>query len=116
MLDENEYYCQIFVNAETLTEKDLLEFIAKYRIKDKYIRTIETEDYVLDVIRNDSYIDRKKNKTHSDFLFYKFFLDINPTENVTRNQYINSIKGLISYLNEGGYGCVAACNFEDELK
>ena len=50
-----------------------------------------------------------------NFLYFKFFLEIDPLPELPRDKYILGIKNLIEQFKDMGVRAVAACDFEDEL-
>ena len=59
--------------------------------------------------------DARGNVDDNNFLYWKFFLDIAPIENIHTDEYINGIKKLMHDLRINGFQVIAACDFEDEL-
>lgn len=63
-------------------------------------------------------MDIRKNKEYipenPDFLYWKFIIDIEPAENISRDKYINNIKQLIYFLKQKNQA-ICACDFEECL-
>jgi len=119
MLESENLYCNIFINfdGELKQADDLVAKLTNGNIKSS-VRVIETTFAELDVRRNDGYKTPKELRSKDsddDFLFWKYHIDIEPTEHVSRSIYIMNISKLIINLWSEGINAVAACGFEDEL-
>ncbi len=64
--------------------------------------------------RNKEYSQKKYLSDKSDFIYWKYFLDIEP-KNIEEEQNILNIRELIRYLKTICTGVVIACDFEDEI-
>ncbi|HEX9062425.1 MAG TPA: hypothetical protein VF941_19815 [Clostridia bacterium] len=52
---------------------------------------------------------------NNDFILWRYFMDIEPSDEVEREDYIESISKLMTELHISGCQVTAACDFEDEV-
>lgn len=102
-----DLYCKIFV--DTVSEYD--DFFESIRIfvkgQKEALSGIVSEWCDMDIRKNKEYIPES-----SDFLYWKFIINIDPTENISENIYINNIIKLIYFLKQENQ-VICACDFED---
>jgi hypothetical protein len=79
------------------------------------MRTVSTSEFQVDVVVNEDFDERRRSQNHDQFLFYRYYLDIEPTENATRQRYVESVGNLLEGLWQSNCKAVAACDFESEL-
>ncbi len=104
-----DLYCKIFV--DTISEyDDFLEsvrnFVSGHKIA---LSGIVSEWCDMDIRKNKEYISES-----SDFLYWKFIIDIEPQENVSENAYIDNIRLFVNFLKQE-HQAVCACDFEELL-
>lgn len=105
-----DLYCKIFINCGEPIE-GLYDAINIYLDGEKCgIRTIRTDLLEIDLRANKEYIPNEK-----DFLYWRYYADIEPCTHV-KEDYIDSIRSLLSFFNSKGIQVVAACSFENELE
>lgn len=102
-----DLYCTIFVDADFGSGP-------LYRLIQSDI------SYILDILdiyynNNDDYHASLKLRPEDGFLYYRWFLDIEPKPNITPEEYIAAVGSLLCVLWRAGCKAVAACDFEDEL-
>jgi len=112
----NEHlFCKIFIESP-LTQKDLIHVISNI-----VNGTIELGHYItsdqmeIDVLENDEYDEVLLKDSNQGFLYYRYYLEIEPTNNVAEYNYIQNISNLLENLWNQGNKAVAACDFENEL-
>jgi hypothetical protein len=88
MLDKHEYYCKIFVNKD-IEQNELEILIDKLVRKEKQVRLWILDDISINLNEAAKYPFGKVNE--DNFLYWKFFLDVEPTENASRREYIDAI-------------------------
>lgn len=100
-------YCKIFV--DTIEEyNDFFEIVEKFLNGHKQaVSFIGCNWCSLDVRRNKEYILQSP-----DFLYWKFMLNVDPTENISEDTYKNNIIKLVAFLKRHGR-VVCACDFEE---
>lgn len=119
MLEDENLYCNLFIDfeGEPKEAEDLIAELTKGIINSSpwFIETTFAE---LDVRKNDGYKTLKEMRSpdpDDGFLFWKYHIDIEPSEYVSRSIYISNVSKLILKLWAKGINAVAACSFEDEL-
>lgn len=110
MLDIHKYYCKVFLN-KGIDAKDLEVLMGKL-IK-KGTNTYACCDISINL--NKAAMPPLGKIDDDNFLFWKFFLDIEPVENITRDSYVKGIIELMRNLRNNGFQVLATCDFEDEL-
>jgi len=107
-------YCKLFIET-TLNINELCELVANAVGGEiKPFDTIDSLYLDIDVILNDEYDEKLKHESNG-FLFYKYYLDIEPVEGTAYRDYVSQVKLLIGFLREKGFKAIPACDFEDEL-
>ena len=109
-----DLFCKLFINTEKPVENvlDTICLILKGEIYP--IRTIRTMEAEFDLRINREFNAEKKKNKDDGFLYWMYFLDIEPTD-CHEADYIGAISNLIGKLKEQGIETVAACDFEEEL-
>lgn len=108
-------YCKVFINTQ-LDEASLVKIIAQLiNGKISQINSISSDYLDLDVISNKEFDEKYINLPIDGFLFYKYFLDVEPMPGIKYDDYISQLKILIKGLREKGFNVVPACAFENEL-
>jgi hypothetical protein len=116
MNDTPNMYCKLFVDS-TSDENQLLALIASITsgtIESK-TGTVLSADFELYLDENDDFDETRRLQGEDQFLFYRYYLDVEPTENAPRERYVNAVGNLLEGLWRSGYKAVAACDFEGEL-
>ena len=80
------------------------------------IRTIKARWGEIDLRKNSDFEPKMLEKTPDDFIFWKYYLDIEPQKGIEQAKYINQISRLIEELNLRNIKAIASCDFEDILK
>ncbi len=112
---KDHLFCKIFVES-VLTGKDLTHVISNI-----VNGTIELEHYItsaemeIDVLENDEYDEILSKDSNKGFLYYRYYLEIETTDDVAKSNYIFKISNLLENLWHQGNKAVAACDFEEEL-
>lgn len=73
----------------------------------------------IDIMQNDAYNNPQFGSEipggKDAFLYYKYFLDIFPKDNIDRGAYVREVGSLLQGLWKQGLKAVAASDFENEL-
>jgi hypothetical protein len=107
-------YCKIFLDCD-LEREQLTQMIAisiDGRIESKTILSNYCE---IDIENNEDFHDIQRHDYSDGFLYYPYYLDIEPSEEVLFSSYADVITKLLEYLWNKVYQAVAACDFEEEL-
>jgi hypothetical protein len=107
-------YCKIYVDshAEKARLLDLIAVIISGSIK---MRTVSSPEFEVDLVVNEEFDEARRVQNADQFLFYRYYLDIEPTECVRRERYVESVSNLLEGLWRSGCKAIAACDFENEL-
>jgi hypothetical protein len=112
-LDENDPYCKIYIDTE-MSKSELISYI-KSLIKGKvFLRSITSEIVEIDVIQNDDF-NSSKRLEEGGFVYYPFYLEIEPIKKKINRKYINEICNLLVNIKMKCRDAVAACDFEEWL-
>jgi hypothetical protein len=114
----SDLYCKIFVDL-TQEYKETENIVALLSQGQKApFGTIHTIFAQIDIRRNDDYktpIELRSGDPNDSFLYWKFFLDVEPNDETERTPYISGISNLLQAFWRKGINAIAACDFEDEL-
>lgn len=107
-------YCKVFL--DTTMDYEELFAIVKNCIYGKKVAVtyINSHWCELSVKKNKEYNTAQYLLDPSDFIFWKYYLDIEPND-IGEREYIKKVSALLKQLKEYCNDVVAACDFEDEL-
>src|SRR4051812_36292755 len=94
-------YCKVYVDMDD-AEASLIDLVSHILAAKSKRRTISTAQAEIDVIANDEFDPSKRSREDDQFLFYRFYLDIFPTEEASRQKYIQLLSKLLSGLWRSG--------------
>ncbi|MEM5769584.1 MAG: 1,4-dihydroxy-6-naphthoate synthase [Bacillota bacterium] len=119
MFEDENLYCKMFIDfgGELSQADQLIAKLTNGSIKFKW-GLIETAFAELDVRRNDDFKTPKERRSQDPedaFLFWKYYIDVEPTEGTARTNYVSMVGRLLLDLWAKGINAVAACSFEAEL-
>ena len=107
-------YCKVFIDTD-MDYDGLFELIKNCVAGRKHaISFIITDWCDISVRRNKEYKQEQHLIDSTDFLYWRYYLDIDPL-NVDEKQYIRSVAKLLKDLREHGMGVVIACDFEGKV-
>ncbi len=112
---EYETYCKMYIDTE-ITYNELYKRLLTYLSGTKQgVSTIISSWCSISVKYNsyhnqDSYLNDK-----SDFVYWTYYLDMEPNVDIAVIEYIDKIKELILYLNSFCKGVIPSCDFEELL-
>jgi hypothetical protein len=107
-------YCKVFLDS-SLSDQSMVTIISRVANGSIDGYSVTSDTMVIDVEDNEDFDEIRRRESRDGFLFYRYYLDIKPTEGVTREEYIKSVGNLLESLWQAGYKAVAACDFESEL-
>ena len=108
-------YCKIYLNSELEIDELFQHIICKVSGRKEYIRTIKTDWGEIDLCRNSDFNVQKLEDDPEDFVFWKYYLDIEPEKGIDQYCYINKISKLLEGLKSENIKAVASCDFEEDL-
>ncbi|MFM1652488.1 1,4-dihydroxy-6-naphthoate synthase [Brevibacillus sp. B_LB10_24] len=114
MYSEMDLYCKLFVETK-MDRAALVRFLAQTVTGTENRSTIVSPWGEMDVMMNDDYDEERAADPHDGFLYYRYYLDIEPAEDADPREYIKGIARMLEALWESGAKAVAACDFEEEL-
>lgn len=110
----NDLYCKVFIDTN-LSYEELFSRIMNYiGGKKESFSYVVTDWCDMFIQKNKEYNIEQYILDSTDFLYWKYYLDIEP-QNIDECEYIKNIANLLSYLREYCKGVVIACDFEDEV-
>lgn len=113
-MEEYDLFTKIFVDSDVDKEMllDAVSNIVKGTISGSSILTKHSEI----IIFNNSDFDKDKiNQGNDGFLYYKYYLEIEPTENGGEANYVLEISNLLTKLWDADFKAIASCDFENLL-
>lgn len=107
-------YCKLYVDTDI--DKDLLEdHLARALHLRRNNFSLDGDFLNVDVRRNEDYRPSRSDPDGEGFISSRYYLDVEPSENVDRSSYVRAVAGILSLLWSLGAMAVASCDFEDEL-
>jgi hypothetical protein len=114
MSDTPNMYCKVYMDSQA-DKSQLLDLIANIISGSIKMRTVSSRELQVDLVVNEDFDETKRMQGEDQFLFYRYYLDIEPTEDVPRERYVESVGNLLEGLWRLGCKAVAACDFEEKL-
>lgn len=112
--EELDLFTKIFLDSDD--EKtfviERVRSILEGNVNGSNIVTKQADIYVFS---NGDFSEHKSNGENADFLYYKYYLEIEPTEQASKDKYVLEISHLLIELWNVGFKAVAACDFEEWL-
>ena len=109
-----DLYCKIFIDNDDPDEA-IAKKVSLITSGDIDQWTVITDWSEIDIVQNDDFNEIKRREDPDGFLFYRYYIEMEPEENVLRQDYIMKVGRLLECLWKEGWEAVAACDFEDEL-
>ena len=108
-------YCKLYVDID-INEQELSKIIADLIHGKMNGRDVRSDILDTHTNKNLDFNCQKENKLRNDFLFYRYFLDVEPAEkNISQNTYIFEIETFLQKLWDRDIKAVISCEFEEEL-
>ena len=107
-------FCKLFVDIAAPKEA-LVQKIADCTNGRAERWSVKTEWGEVDVVTNEDFDECRKEQEPDGFLFYRFYLEMEPEEDVPSEVYIRSVGTLLADLWKWDAKAVAACDFEKWL-
>ncbi|WP_106766530.1 1,4-dihydroxy-6-naphthoate synthase [Paenibacillus faecalis] len=114
MEEEFDLFTKIYVDSDVDKEMllDTVSNIVTGTISGSSILTMQAEIFIFN---NGDFDEDKRNQGNDGFLYYKYYLEIEPTEDVDDRNYILEISNLLTKLWDADFKAIASCDFEDLL-
>ena len=107
-------YCKVYLDAPPPREA-VLKSLAEWTGGATHLRTITTGLFEADVVNNEDFDEARRHRSRDGFLFYRYYLDIEPQPGAPEAEYVGALRALLTRLRAEGWGGVASCAFEDRL-
>ena len=107
-------YCKIYLNCD-VSRDELIQSIATIVNGKINVSSILTPDCEIDVRKNEDFDENQCYEYPDGFLYYPYYLDIEPTEEIASIFYKQTITRLLEAFWAEKSQAVAACDFEEEL-
>jgi hypothetical protein len=107
-------YCKVFLDYDFNQEK-LIQMIATLTGDRIEFKTVLNSYCEIGIKRNEDFHDIQRHEYPDGFLYYSYYLDIEPVEEVEFSSYVEVITNLLEQLWSKGFQAVAACDFEEDL-
>ncbi len=114
MSDTPNMYCKVYLDSQA-DKGQLLDLLANIISGSIKMRTVSSSELQVDLVVNEDFDESRRSQGEDQFLFYRYYLDIEPTENAPRERYVKSVGSLLEGLWRSAHKAVAACDFESEL-
>ena len=115
MREYDDLYCKLYVDTDFEIEQLKDEITSMVSGQKQLFRTIVTTFGEIDVNKNEDFDDKKRDIEPDGFIYSRYYLDIEPKEDIEQQDYISGIGDLLQSLWSNGLKSVAACDFEEEL-
>ena len=111
----NNLYCKIYLDTRLEIEELYLLINELLAGELEPIRTIKTAWCEMDLRRNSEFDLKRLEKNSEDFIFWKYYLDVEPMD-TDEKEYIKGISDLIIKLKGKEVKAVPSCGFEEALQ
>ena len=110
----DDLYCKVFIDTN-LNYEELFSLIMQYIDgKKDAVSYINTDWCSICVKNNKDYNTELYMLNPDDFIYWKYYLDIEPND-IEEREYINKVSNLLKYIRKHCIAVIAACDFEQEI-
>lgn len=114
-MDENfDLFTKIFLDTN-VDKGAVIETVSKIVYGTISGSNVTTEHADIFIFNNGDFNEDKRNQGNDEFLYYKYNLEIEPTEDVENSAFVVEISNLLIKLWDAGYKAIASCDFEELL-
>ena len=110
----DDLYCKVFIDTKLVYDELFLMVLKHVGGKKESFSYILTDWCDMFIQKNKEFSDEQYMKDSGDFIYWRYYIDIEPIE-TNESNYIEGIKDLLKFLRQYCNGVVAACDFECEL-
>lgn len=114
MEEEFDLFTKIFVDSD-VDKEILLDTVSNFVMGTISGSSILTKQAEIFIFNNGDFDEDKRNQEDDSFLYYKYYLEIEPTEDVGGRIYVLEIANLLTKLWDADFKAIASCDFEDLL-
>ena len=109
-------FCKIFVDTSMGYQGFVILISDFINGTITFLGEIESNALSISVIKNKDFDGELKNRPESgSFVYYQYYLEVEPSEGVDYQTFVKQVKALVDFLRSKGFRTIAACDFEDEL-
>lgn len=112
--DDINLFCKIFIDTDDSRE-EIISFVFASIDGERDKWSVSNKFCNLDLLKNDDFNEFKRTQKPDGFLFSRYYIEMEPNEEIEINSYILYISELLIKLWGSGYQAIAACDFEEEL-
>ena len=114
-MDENiDLFTKIFLDTDA-DKGMVIEIVSKIVYGTISGSNVSTEHADIFIFNNGDFDEDRGNLGNDEFLYYKYYLEIEPAEDVENNTFIVAVSNLLISLRDAGYKAIASCDFEELL-
>jgi len=110
----DDLYCKLFLDSDLKMDK-INEIISRFSNGEIIDFDIISKWGEITINKNEDFDISKRQEWPDGFLYYRYYMDIDPNKSCKQADYINNISMLLTSIWKNGFKAVAACDFEDEL-
>ncbi|MCM3134248.1 1,4-dihydroxy-6-naphthoate synthase [Paenibacillus polysaccharolyticus] len=114
MEKEFDLFTKIFVDSD-LDKEMLLNTVSTIFMSTISGSSILTEQSEIFIFNNGDFDEEKRDQGNGGFLYYRYYLEIEPTEDADDHSFILEISNLLTKLWDNDFEAIASCDFEDLL-
>lgn len=109
-----DLYCHLYIDAY-LSKQGLKEHFSELLGGHSEFDSIDTDLFSLDIKKNDEHDPEQMRNPDNGFIYFPYYVDVEPQPDVDAFNYIASLQDLLRKLRSAGFRVVASCDFEDQL-
>ncbi|MCD1261694.1 1,4-dihydroxy-6-naphthoate synthase [Paenibacillus athensensis] len=114
MQSQYDLFTKVFLDTD-YEKKKVVEMVCQLGEGAASGSVITTQLSEIFVFHNEDFSEKKRNQGNDEFLYYRYYLDIEPVTGAGEKIYMDAIAKLVKGLWEAGFKTVVSCDFEDEL-
>ena len=114
LINEPNYYCSLFIDSD-VSREDLTLNLAKFFGVSPDRHYLSNEKGEVGVMKNKDYDSALHQDETDGFLHYRYFLEVEPNEELGKESAVEFVSNTLKYLWSQGYPAVASCDYEELL-
>lgn len=107
-------YCKIFIDTDK-SRDEILGFLLDFMRGEEEKGVISNSICNLNVVKNDDYNEHQKQIYPDGFLYFRYYLEMEPEHDTRFSIYTSFVAELLEELWRRNLKAVAACDFEELL-
>lgn len=114
-LVDGDLYCTVYVDADIMHPRFVI-LISDFLDGEIFLRDIESKYLSISVMKNEDYDPILKDKgQRGAFVYYRYYIDIDPAEGVDYKTFIEHVKALNKFLRSKGFKTVVVSDSEENF-